>query len=83
MNFKGFETIRKGYVGRKRLKIWKVLVRGRPFENAVNSYLEFTADMSQKFGCWANIWALIEKSENLIICIGYLAPLRTFLLKSF
>jgi hypothetical protein len=57
--------------------------RGRPFANAANSYLEFTAGMSQKFGLWANIWALIEKSEKLIICIGYSAPLRIFLLNIF
>jgi hypothetical protein len=55
--------------------------RGRPFANAANSYLEFTAGISQKFGCWANIWAFIEKSEKLTICMGNSAPLKTFLLK--
>jgi hypothetical protein len=59
------------------------MTRGRPSANAANSYLEFTAGMSQKFGRWANIWALIEKSEKLIISLGNSAPLRTFLLKIF
>ena len=57
--------------------------RGRPFANAANSYLAFTAGMSQKFGSWANIRPLLEKAKKLTICIGNSAPLRTFFLKNF
>ncbi len=57
-------------------------VRGRPFANAANSYVEFPACMSQKFGHWANIRPLLEKAKKLTICIGNSAPLRTFFLKN-
>jgi hypothetical protein len=56
--------------------------RGRPFANAANSYVEFPACMSQKFGHWANIRPLLEKDKKLTICIGNSAPLRTFFLKN-
>ena len=56
--------------------------RGRPSANAANSYLEFTACKSQKFGHWANIRPLLEKAKKLTICIGNSAPLKTFLLKN-
>jgi hypothetical protein len=36
----------------------RVNLRGRPFANAANSYVEFPACMSQKFGHWANIQPL-------------------------
>ena len=58
------------------------LSRGRPSANAANSYLEFTACKSQKFGHWANIWPLLEKAKKFTICIGNSAPLRTFFLKN-
>jgi hypothetical protein len=60
----------------------EVDTRGRPSANAANSYLEFTACKSQKFGHWANIRPLLEKAKKLTICIGNSAPLKTFLLKS-
>ncbi len=56
--------------------------RGRPFANAANSYVEFPACMSQKFGHWANIRPVLEKAKKLTICIGNSAPLRTFFLKN-
>ena len=56
--------------------------RGRPSANAANSYLEFTACKSQKFGHWANIRPLLEKAKKLTICFGNSAPLKTFLLKN-
>ncbi len=56
--------------------------KGRPSANTANSYLEFPACKSQKFGHWANIRPLLEKVKNLTICIGNSAPLRTFLLKT-
>jgi hypothetical protein len=56
--------------------------RGRPFANAANSYVEFPACKSQKFGHWANIRPLLEKAKKLTICIGNSAPLRTFFLKN-
>jgi hypothetical protein len=56
--------------------------RGRPSATAANSYLEFTACKSQKFGHWANIRPLLEKAKKLIIFIGNSAPLKTFLLKN-
>ncbi len=56
--------------------------RGRPSANAANSYLEFTACKSQKFGHWANIQPLLEKAKKLTIFIGNSAPLRTFFLKN-
>ena len=56
--------------------------RGRPSANAANSYLEFTACKSQKFGHWANIRPLLEKAKKLTICKGNSAPLKTFLLKN-
>ncbi len=59
-----------------------VYTRGRPSANAANSYLEFPACKSQKFGRWANILPLLEKPKKLTICIGNSAPLRTFLLKN-
>jgi hypothetical protein len=59
-----------------------VATRGRPSANAANSYLEFTACKSQKFGHWANIRPLLEKAKKLTICIGNSAPLKTFLLKN-
>ncbi len=55
---------------------------GRPFANAANSYVEFPACMSQKFGHYANIRPLLEKAKKLTICIGNSAPLRTFFLKN-
>ncbi len=59
-----------------------VQTRGRPYANAANSYLEFPACKSQKFGHWANIWPLLEKAKKFTICIGNSAPLRTFFLKN-
>ena len=59
-----------------------VAARGRPFANAANSYLEFPACKSQKFGHWANIRPLLEKAKKLTIYIGNSAPFRTFLLKN-
>ncbi len=56
--------------------------RGRPSANAANSYLEFTACKSQKFGHWANNQPLLEKAKKLTIFIGNSAPLRTFFLKN-
>ncbi len=58
------------------------LLRGRPSANAANSYLEFPACKSQKFGHWANIRPLLEKAKKFTICIGNSAPLRTFFLKN-
>jgi hypothetical protein len=55
--------------------------RGLPSANAANSYLEFPASKSQKFGHWANIRPLLEKAKKLTICIGNSAPLKTFLLQ--
>jgi hypothetical protein len=55
---------------------------GRPSANAANSYLEFTACKSQKFGHWANIQPLLEKAKKLTIFIGNSASLRTFFLKN-
>ncbi len=59
-----------------------ILIRGRPFAKAANSYVEFPACMSQKFGHWANIRPLLEKAKKLTICIGNSAPLRTFFRKN-
>ncbi len=66
-------TERRCYIGK---------TRGRPFANAANSYVEFPACMSQKFGHWANIRPLLEKAKKLTICIGNSAPLKTFFVKN-
>jgi hypothetical protein len=51
---------RAQYVLRMSLFIFKlnfntVVTRGRPSANAANSYLEFPACKSQKFGHWARL----------------------------
>ncbi len=61
--------------------IWIDKTRGWPFANAANSYVEFPACISQKFGHLANIRHLLEKAKKFTICIGNSAPVRTFFLK--
>jgi hypothetical protein len=58
----------------------RVISRGRPFANAANSYVEFPACMSQKFGPF---YKKAKKAKKLTFCIGNSAPFRPFLLKKF
>jgi hypothetical protein len=61
----------------------KVEFRGRPSANAANSYLEFPACKSQKFGHWANIRPLLEKAKKLNHLYRKFGPFEDFFAKKF